>query len=63
MDISYCNDKCPIGKAMRDKFLNENNSAYDAALDFRFFIDKCFQDCSHRAEHDKLVKESISEII
>lgn len=51
MNIVYCNDECPIGRAMRDKFLNENNSAYDAAMDFRFFVDKCFVDCPYKAAH------------
>lgn len=51
MNIVYCNDKCPIGRTMRDKLLNENNSAYDAAMDFRFFVDKCFMDCPYKAEH------------
>lgn len=50
MDIVYCNEKCPIGIRMRDKFLNENNSAFDAAVDFRFFVDKCFIDCPYKTE-------------
>ena len=32
MDITYCNDECSIGIAAREKFLDLNNSAYDAAM-------------------------------
>ena len=39
MDITYCNNECSIGIAAREKFLALNNSAYDAAIDFRFFTD------------------------
>lgn len=53
MDIKYCNDKCDLGIAAREKFLNINNSAYDAALDFIFFIDECYRECPHKAEHSK----------
>jgi hypothetical protein len=57
MNIVYCNEKCPIGIRMKNKFLNENNSAYDAAMDFRFFVDKCFIDCPHKAEHEVMNQE------
>ena len=53
MDITYCNDKCPIGIEARNKFLNENNSAYGAAVSFNFFTEKCFKTCPHKAEHMK----------
>jgi hypothetical protein len=51
LNISYCNDVCPIGKAARDEFLKINNSAYDAAIDFRFFTDNCFKTCHNKAVH------------
>ena len=53
MDISYCNDVCSIGKAARDKFLDINNSAFDAAADFRFFTENCFKACPFKTEHSK----------
>ena len=53
MDITYCNDTCPIGQKMRDKLLDENNSAFDAAIDFRMFIRKCFESCPNKAVHMK----------
>jgi hypothetical protein len=53
MDITYCNDKCPIGIEARNKFLNENNSAYGAAVSFNFFTEKCFKTCPYKAEHMK----------
>ena len=51
MNITYCNDKCSIGQAASQKFLSINNSAFDAAMDFRFFVDNCFKSCPHKAEH------------
>lgn len=63
MDITYCNDECPIGKAARDEFLNLNNSAYDAAMDFRFFTDNCFKTCPYKAIHLKREQEKTNESI
>ena len=63
MDITYCNYECPIGKAARDEFLNLNNSAYDAAMDFRFFTDNCFKTCPHKAIHLKREQEAADENI
>lgn len=51
MDITYCNDHCPIGKAARDEFLSINNSAFDAAFDFRRFTDNCFKTCLFKDKH------------
>lgn len=57
MDITYCNEKCTIGIAARDEFLDINNSVFDAAIAFRFFTKNCFKTCPHRAEHEKQIKE------
>lgn len=57
MDITYCNDICPIGRAARDEFLNLNNSAFDAAMDFRHFTDNCFKNCLYKSEHFKKEQE------
>lgn len=57
MDIAYCNDECSIGRAAIDKFLAMNNSAFDAAFDFRYFVDNCFKTCPHKAEHLKMQQE------
>jgi hypothetical protein len=59
MDITYCNDKCQIGKAAREVFLDINNSAYDAAIDFNFFTDNCYRTCPYKAEHCKEAKENL----
>jgi hypothetical protein len=59
MDITYCNEKCPIGIAARDEFLELNNSAFDAAIDFGIFTENCFKTCPHRAAHDKQTKETL----
>ena len=53
MDITYCHKKCCIGQQKSDEFLNRNNSAYDAAVDFWFFVDECFKTCPYATEHNK----------
>ena len=58
MDISYCNDKCKIGIAAKDLFLNSNNSAFDAATDFRMFTENCFKTCIFKLEHMISERES-----
>lgn len=63
MDITYCHNECSIGKAASDKFLESNNSAYDAAIDFWHFTDNCFKNCPHKAEHVKRETESRKENI
>lgn len=63
MDITYCNDECPIGKAARNKFLNLNNSAYDAAIDFWAFTDICFKTCPYKTIHLKREQEKANESI
>jgi hypothetical protein len=57
MDITYCNNKCQKGIEARDKFLNENNSAFDAAVDFWAFTDECYKTCPYKAEHEKPEQE------
>ena len=52
MDITYCNDQCPVGKRAQARFIEENNSAFDAAIDFRFFIEDCFKSCPYKGAHD-----------
>ena len=54
MNIAYCGEKCNIGRAASREFLNLNNSAYDAAMDFRFFADNCFKTCPYKTEHMKI---------
>ena len=41
----FCFDNCPIGREAKQKFLDENNSAYDAAIDFRLFVEECKKSC------------------
>jgi hypothetical protein len=53
INISYCNDKCPTGIAARDKFLNRIGSAFDAAIDFRYFMEACFKTCPYKSAHCK----------
>ena len=51
MDITYCHERCQIGKAASEKFLNMNNSVLDAAFDFQLFTENCFKTCPYKAEH------------
>lgn len=53
MDINYCRKICSIGKAKSEEFLDRNNSAYDAAIDFLVFTDKCFETCPFKDKHSK----------
>ena len=53
MNIEYCNNKCPKGIEARNKFLDENNSVYDAVTDFWAFTDKCFETCPYKDKHTK----------
>ena len=56
MNIRYCNKYCHIGREKSREFLNNNNSAYDAALDFVWFTEECFKTCPYKAEHDDNVE-------
>lgn len=53
MNFKYCYQTCPKGKETSEKFLSENESVYDAAMDFRYFTDKCFETCPYKAELEK----------
>ena len=53
LDITYCYEKCEVGQAAAKRFLDLNNSAFDAATDFRFFTDNCFKTCPNKKEHAK----------
>ena len=53
MDITYCNNECAIGKATRENFLEINNSALDAVIDFWAFTENCFKNCPYKDKHTK----------
>jgi hypothetical protein len=46
VDIEYCGEVCEVGKAKSKVLLADNNSACDAAIDFRFFIEDCQKTCT-----------------
>lgn len=48
MDITYCYEKCSIGKEASEEFLTLNNSTFDAAFDFQYFTEKCFKTCPYK---------------
>lgn len=53
MDIKYCGSKCHIGKEKSNEFLTENNSAFDAAMDFIRFTEECFKTCLYKDCHEE----------
>lgn len=53
MDITYCNTKCAIGISARKAFLDENDSVFEAAADFNYFIEDCYESCPHKEVHIK----------
>lgn len=57
MDITYCNNKCATGMAMRNEFLAKNNSVFEAAADFSHFTENCFKTCPYKEAHNR-TKES-----
>jgi hypothetical protein len=48
IDITYCNDQCPVGKEARDRALDTNNSVFDAAIDFNNFVEHCANTCPYQ---------------
>lgn len=57
MNFMYCLKTCKKGQEASKKFLDENNSAFDAVIDFQFFTDDCYNTCPFKAELDKELAE------
>ena len=53
LNIKYCYEQCSKGNTASDKFLELNNSVFDAAVDFQLFTEACFCTCPYKAEHIK----------
>jgi hypothetical protein len=45
---NFCIKGCPIGIEKSRELLDKNNSAYDAAMDMQFFVDKCIKTCPYK---------------
>ena len=58
MNLDYCHNDCPIGKAASDLFLDMNNSAFDAAFDFRHFVENCLKSCPYKDMHLHRIEEA-----
>lgn len=59
----YCINECPIGKKQSDEYLSQNNSAYDAAIDMQFFVNRCICTCKYEKErraYDKKENNSMN---
>ena len=44
----FCIKGCTLGIEKSKEFLNNSNSAYDAAMDMCFFVDECIKTCPHK---------------
>lgn len=51
MNRCYCGTECPKGKKASEDFINKNNSAFDAAIDFSLFVNECFKTCPYKEIH------------
>lgn len=49
---SYCFEVCPKGKEMKDYLLDNNNSVYDAVIDFKLFEKECVKTCDRAKEKE-----------
>lgn len=59
MDLVFCNEKCPIGIAAKNLFLESYNSAFDAAYDFNKFAHNCVNVCYFIDAHKN--KDKVNE--
>ena len=48
----YCFEVCPKGREMKDYFLDNNNSVYDAVVDFKLFEKECAKTCDKVKEKE-----------
>lgn len=48
MDTTYCYKECLLGKAKCIEYLKLNNSALEAAFDFKLFIEECSKTCPYK---------------
>ena len=58
-NFKLCSKECIIGIEASKRFLDNDNSAYTAALKFRDFVEECFKTCEFIEKHncDKLMKD------
>lgn len=55
----YCIRKCPIGKPVAEKILNECESGLDAGFDIGNFVDKCESNgCKYKEEMEEFDKKN-----
>jgi hypothetical protein len=45
MDYTYCYKYCEKGKTEANKILADSESVSDAAIDFNYFVEECFNIC------------------
>lgn len=48
----YCFEGCPKGKEMKDYLLDNNDSVYDAVIDFKLFEKECVKTCDRVKEKE-----------
>lgn len=52
MRFNYCETTCERGKRVLGEYLAKNNSAYDAFIDFRCFVEGCLKSCPYASSTD-----------
>ena len=52
LNLTFCNNECSKGQAAKEQFLANNNSAFDAIIDFWHFTDECFNTCPYKEQHN-----------
>jgi hypothetical protein len=53
MNLDYCYKICQKGKKSGKEFLENSDSVFEAASDFRAFTENCFKTCPYKNEHTK----------
>ena len=55
MNFEYCDKICYIGSKKSEEFLDKNSSAFDAVIDFKLYINKCFKTCPYKEKLEKYI--------
>lgn len=53
----YCRFTCEKGCKAQDRFIEQNNSAFDAVIDMHFFLDNCRKTCERCLNKEKYLNK------
>lgn len=63
VNSTYCLTNCPVGRKASRRFLEEAESAFDAALDMQDFVGECLKGgCLYEKERDASGQESAESL-